>query len=215
MQEFTGNLDKLMASQRAFFDSGAARSYEFRAEQLRRLRHVIRANEAEIFKALKADMAKPELEAYVSEIGFLYDEIRFTLRRLRSWMKPRHVGTSLVAQPGRSFIISEPLGEVLIVSPWNYPFLLLMSPLVGAIAAGNCVVLKPSELAPHTAEVTEKVVTEAFAPEHVAVVQGGAETVQALLARKWDHIFFTGSTAVGRRRRIRCNRPPGWREVVR
>ncbi|MHB9144601.1 MAG: aldehyde dehydrogenase [Symbiobacteriia bacterium] len=198
MEQFTADLGRLITAQREFFDSGATRSYAFRAEQLRRLRRAIRAHEAEIFAALKMDMGKPEMEAYASEIGFVYEEIRHMLRRLRSWMAPKRVGTPLAAQPATSFILSEPLGEVLIISPWNYPFLLLVSPLLGAIAGGNCAVVKPSELAPHTAAVIEKVIAETFPAHYVATVQGGPDVAQVLLARQWDYIFFTGSGAVGR-----------------
>lgn len=191
-------LDALMEAQQTYFLSGATRSYEFRVEQLHRLKAAIQRYESEIMAALKQDLGKPDLEAYAGEVGFVYAELSHVLKELKTWMRPQRVSTPLTLQPGKSFVISEPLGKVLIISPWNYPFQLLIAPLIGALAAGNCAVLKPSELAPHTAQVVERLIGEIFAREYVAVVQGGVEASEALLARKWDHIFFTGSSSVGR-----------------
>ena len=192
------NLDALIEAQQAYFLSGATRSYEFRVQQLRRLRDAVQRYEPEIMTALKEDLGKPDLEAYAGEVGFVYAELRHVLKELKTWMRPKRVPTPLTLQPSSSFVISEPLGRVLIISPWNYPFQLLIAPLIGALAAGNCAVLKPSELAPYTAQVVERLIGDVFPREYVAVVQGGVEVAQALLARKWDHIFFTGSTSVGR-----------------
>jgi len=134
----------------------------------------------------------------MAEIGFLYTEIRHAVRHLRRWMQPRRVPTPLAIQPAVSWIQPEPYGQVLIIGPWNYPVQLLLAPLVGAIAAGNCAVLKPSELAPRTSEVVAGLIARTFPPEFVTVVTGGVEVAQELLSRRWDYIFFTGSTAVGR-----------------
>lgn len=192
------SLDALMQAQQAYFISGATLSWEFRVQQLRLLKDGIQRYEPEIMAALKQDLGKPGLEAYAAEIGFVYAELRHVLRNLKAWMRPQRVRTPLALQPSSSLVMSEPLGQVLIIAPWNYPFQLLIAPLIGAVAAGNCAVLKPSELAPHTAQVVERLITEIFPQEYVAVVQGGVETSQALLAEKWDYIFFTGSAAIGR-----------------
>jgi acyl-CoA reductase-like NAD-dependent aldehyde dehydrogenase len=189
----------LRTEQKKFFNSGKTKSYEFRVEQLKRLNEAIRVHEKEILKALKSDLNKSEAEAYLSEIGFLYEEIRFALKHLKKWMKPEKVSSPLVQWPARSYIESEPLGVVLIIAPWNYPFQLVISPLIGAIAAGNCAVLKPSEVSPHTAQVIEKLITQTFPNEYIAAVLGGVETSQALISEPWDHLFFTGGTEVGKK----------------
>lgn len=192
------SLDDLIAMQQAYFDSGVTRSYEFRVQQLRALKAAIQANEERILGALHADLRKPAYEAFITEVGFLYSEINHVLKHLAGWMKPRRVGTPLQMLPGRSAIHSEPRGRVLIIGPWNYPFQLILAPLVGAIAAGNAAVLKPSELAPATAAVLRDLVSQTFTAQYVAVVEGGVQTSQALLARRWDYIFFTGGGNVGR-----------------
>ncbi len=192
------SIDRLMAEQRAFFGTGQTRSYEFRVQQLKRLRAAIKEREDQVLEALRADMGRAAFEGYVAEVSFMYAEIDHTLKRLRSWMRPQRVPTPLLLQPSSSMIMSEPLGQVLIITPWNYPFQLAMAPLVGALAAGNVAVVKPSELAPHTARLITELIGATFPPELVATVEGGVEVSQALLARRWDHIFFTGSTAVGR-----------------
>lgn len=192
------DLDQLMRTQRAYFLSGATRSYEFRTQQLRRLRALIKEHEDQILAALDQDIGKPGFEAYTSEVGFMYEEIDYTLSSLASWMKPKRVRTPLILMPSSSQIIPEPMGQVLIIGPWNYPLQLVLSPLVGAIAAGNVAVLKPSELAPATSRLLAEIIPKAFSPEYITVVEGAVEVSQALLARHWDYIFFTGSTTVGR-----------------
>ena len=168
----SANIQNLRTQQNKFFKSGKTKGYEFRIQQLKALESAIRSHETEILKALKADLNKSETEAYISEIGFLYEEIRFALKHLKKWMKPWRVSTPVTQWPGRSYLFSEPLGSVLIIAPWNYPFQLVMSPLIGAIAAGNCTVLKPSELSSHTGRVIEKVISEAFPKEYISVVLG-------------------------------------------
>ncbi|MFM8313735.1 MAG: aldehyde dehydrogenase family protein, partial [Deltaproteobacteria bacterium] len=185
-------------SQKKFFFSGKTRSYEFRMESLKKLESAIRSQESEILGALKADLRKSELEAYVSELSFLYEEFKFIKKHLKSWMKPKKVSTPFTQWPGKSYLYSEPLGSVLIIAPWNYPFQLVMSPLMGAIAAGNCAVVKPSELAPHTSEVIRQIISKTFSEDYVAVVTGGVEVSKNLLSLPWDHLFFTGGTEVGR-----------------
>ena len=194
----TAEIPGIIEKQYEYFYSGATRSYDFRIEQLKRLKQMIKENEELIEDALKADLNKPKFEAYASEIGFMYEEINFTIEKLHKWMRPEKVDTPLIHQPSSSRIISEPLGVVLIIGAWNYPFQLTISPLVGAIAAGNCSLVKPSELAPRTSDVVAELVAKYFDPEYVAAVPGGVEVSQALLEHRYDHIFFTGSTQVGR-----------------
>lgn len=192
-------MEKLKKSQNEFFNFGKTKTYEFRVESLKKLEASIRSHEPQIIKALAKDLGKSETESYLSEIVFLYDEIRFALKHLKKWMKPRRVSTPFTQWPAQSYIYSEPVGSVLIIAPWNYPFQLVMSPLIGAIAAGNCAVLKPSELSNHTSRLIEEIITKTFPREYVAVVLGGVETSQALVTQPWDHLFFTGGTEVGRK----------------
>lgn len=191
-------ISTVLQKQERFYHSGKTRDVEFRLEQLSKLRAAIQEYETRILDALAADMKKPQFEAYVSEVGFIYQEINYVLKHLNRWTKPQRVSTPLLHQPGSSRIYTEPKGEVLIISPWNYPFQLLISPMIGAIAAGNCVVLKPSEIAPHTSRVVRDMIQSHFPEEFVAVFEGGVEITQQLLNERFDHIFFTGSTAVGK-----------------
>ncbi|HEX7846561.1 MAG TPA: aldehyde dehydrogenase [Chitinophagaceae bacterium] len=189
-------LDKL----RRYFESGITRSYSFRKEQLKKLKRAILDNEQELYAALHADLKKSPEESWVTELGMVVAEINAALKNLRNWMEPERVGTNLLNLPSSSRIINEPLGVVLIIAPWNYPFQLLINPLVGAIAAGNCVVLKPSESASATEAAIRKLVETTFEEEYILYVEGeGATVVPALVnAFTFDHIFYTGSTAVGR-----------------
>ncbi len=195
MQETTA-IQSLIQKQREFFATGQPKDLAFRREQLQRLKQVIIEDETAIINAVKADLRRPELEAYfeMSPLG----EINFALKHLKSWTKPQKVPGTAAQFPASSFIYPEPLGVVLIIGPWNYPFQLLISPLVGAIAAGNCAILKPSEIAVNTSKVIRDLITKTFDPAYIAVVEGGVETSQALLAEKFDHIFFTGGTKIGR-----------------
>jgi len=188
----------LILRQRQHFNTGATRPLAFRQDQLRRLQSAIEARDAEILAALRADLRKPAHEAYTSEIGLVLSDIRYALKHLPSWMKPQRRRLPPIAWPGKGFILPEPFGIALIIGPWNYPFQLLFSPLVGALAAGNCIVLKPSEFAPHTARVISKLITDTFLSEHITVVEGDRQTAEALLLEKFDTIFFTGSTSVGK-----------------
>ncbi len=184
--------------QRRFFDSNQTRSYEFRRQSLLRLKQAIKNQTPAILEALRKDLKKPDVESYLSEIAFVQKEIFYTLRHLKQWMKPRRVGTPWLQWIARSHVQTEPMGVVLIIGPWNYPFQLLLSPLVGALAAGNCAVLKPSELAPATAETVTRLIAETFDPAVVTSVPGDVQVSQALLEQQWDYIFFTGSVGVGR-----------------
>lgn len=193
--------EKLYEAQQRFFESGATKAYAFRRKQLRILKEAVKSNEKEILHALYIDLHKSTAEAYGTEIGFLYQEIAYILRHLNDWMKPQRVPTPLMAQPASSYIYREPLGLTLLIAPWNYPFQLLMAPLAGAIAGGNCAVLKPSEEAPHTAAVIDKLIHDHFPKEYISVIQGdGSVLVPDMLQRfRFDHVFFTGSAAVGKK----------------
>jgi aldehyde dehydrogenase (NAD+) len=187
----------LLKRQRVFFATGQTRDVNFRIEQLKRLRQAVVAYAPRVLEALKADLGKPELEAYVTEVGVL-QEIDFALKHIRSWAKPQKVSVPAQQWPASAWIQAEPLGVVLIIGPWNYPFQLMLSPLVGAIAAGNCTILKPSELAPATSQLVADLISKTFDSHYITVVEGDVHTSQALLAEKFDHIFFTGGTAIGK-----------------
>jgi aldehyde dehydrogenase (NAD+) len=183
---------------RASFESGRTRPLAYRQRQLEGLARFLKILEPEIERALHDDMGRPSFEAYPSEIALIVSELALVRRKLGSWTKPQRVPTAMPCQPGRSYIYREPLGVGLIIGPWNYPLQLLLLPLVGAMAAGNCVVLKPSELAPATSSLIATRLPEFLDPASVGVVEGGAAETTALLAERFDHIFFTGGETVGR-----------------
>jgi aldehyde dehydrogenase (NAD+) len=185
---------------RRYYKSGAAASYAFRKKSLQKLRTAVLKYEEEIYTALQTDLKKSREETWVTEIGFLLAEIKAIEKGLKGWMRRERVGTNLLNLPSRSYIYKEPLGVVLIIGPWNYPLQLLLAPLAGAIAAGNCAVLKPSEAAPATASVMRRIIEEAFSPEYIFYMEGdGAEVVPQLMKDfRFDHLFYTGSTAVGK-----------------
>jgi aldehyde dehydrogenase (NAD+) len=186
---------------RTFFDSGATRSYAFRKKQLHLLKRAIEQYEQAIYEALYADLKKSPEECWVTENGMVLGEINQAIKNLHRWMKPARVSTNLLNQPSSSRIYAEPLGVVLVVGPWNYPFQLPIKPAVGAIAAGNCVVIKTSEFAPATSAILKKIISETFDPNYIRLVGGdGAQVVPHMMRGfDFDHVFFTGSTAVGQR----------------
>lgn len=186
-------------TQKEYFQSSATLPLEFRLAQLRSLYRGIKRFEPQILEALRSDLGKSAEESYMSEIGMCLTEIRHTARHLREWSRPQRVPTPLMHFPGSSRIVREPRGVCLIIAPWNYPFLLAVGPMISAIAAGNCVTLKPSEYAPATAAVLEKMLDVCFEGRFCRTVTGGAEVSAAETARPYDMIFFTGSTAVGRK----------------
>ena len=192
------SISQTLTRLREFFALGKTKDVEFRIAQLKKLKEGIRKYEPEIMASLYEDMRKPPFESYASEIGILYTEIDHVIRHLRSWSRLRRVATPIIHFLSQSRVYQEPYGVVLIISPWNYPFQLAIAPLIGAIAAGNCILLKPSELSPATSATIEKMITELFYPDYMAVFQGEAEETKKLLEEKFDYIFFTGSTAVGR-----------------
>ena len=170
----------------------------FRKESLKKLLHNIIENEEAIIKALYDDFKKPAFEAVLTETNYVISDLKETIKNIDSWAKPKKVFASLLNFPSSDFIYSEPYGNVLILSPWNYPFQLALCPLVAAVAAGNKVTLKPSELTPNTSNIISKIITETFAVKDVVVVTGDATIAQELLNQRWDYIFFTGSVAVGK-----------------
>lgn len=183
--------------QRKFFESGATRSYEVRMKQLRKIKQAIIDYADDIEKALKQDIGRPPFEAHIETTTAL-DEVKHAIKHLKKWMAPKKVGTTFFAQPGRSRIESTPLGVTFIMGPYNYPFLLTIQPLIGAIAAGNTAIIKPSSLNPAVADVIERIVENNFGEDYVKVFKGSTEVTNELLKEKFDHIFFTGSPRVGR-----------------
>ncbi len=189
---------RLLEGQRMFFAGGLTKGLDFRLEQLQKLQTAIGEREDEITEALRQDLGKSPLEAYATEVGFVLKSLSVAAKNLKYWVSDRKVGTPFYLQPAKSRIIYEPYGNTLIMSPFNYPFQLLMEPLIGAIAAGNTCILKPSEQAPATAQVVERLIGETFSDIYIAVVNGGVETNHNLLCLPFDYIFFTGSKAVGK-----------------
>ena len=189
-------VENILEKQRQFFATGKTKEISFRIEQLERLKQAILDRQQAICDAVNADLRRSEFEAYF-EIAAV-SEVKYALKRLKSWTKPKKVAMPLDQFPASAWIYPEPLGVVLIIGPWNYPFQLLINPLIGAIAAGNCAILKPSEIAENTSRLVADLVRDTFDPAFVAAIEGGVETSQQLLAQKFDRIFFTGGTKIGR-----------------
>lgn len=192
------DIPRLTADLRKTFTGGITRPIEWRKRQLESLRRMLEEQEGGLIAAARADLGKPVFEAFTAEIALLVREIAHTLRELEDWVKPQKVSTPLVQQPGESYIVRESLGVVLIIGPWNYPLQLVLAPLIGAIAAGNCAVLKPSELTPNCSNALAHWVPQYLDRSAFAVVEGGVPETSALLAQRFDHIFYTGGGAVGR-----------------
>jgi aldehyde dehydrogenase (NAD+) len=192
------NIKNIAEAQRSFYASGSTRDTAFRRDALLKLKRMIRENETAIMEALKADLNKSPFESYASEIGQVLKEIDLHLRRLKCWSKTERKASPFVIFPSRSYIVKEPYGNVLIIAPWNYPFNLMITPLVGAISAGNCAVLKPAHYSVHTSALLKKMISETFKEEYITVIQGGREENQALLQERFDYVFFTGSPTLGK-----------------
>lgn len=187
----------IVAKQHDFFKTGTTKSYQSRIESLNKLKAVLIKYETEMHDALKQDLGKPEFESYLSETGFSLHDLSSTIKSLKGWMKPKCTMTSLLTQPGSSKIHYSPLGVNLIISPYNYPINLTISPLIAAIAAGNTAVIKTSEMTPACSAIIRKIITETFAPEYIAYIEGEVPETTLLLQQKFDHIFFTGSPRIG------------------
>lgn len=191
-------IKELVKKQRKYFLSGATLSYASRMEALERIRLALDKYEKKLCDALYQDLHKSAFESRMAEIGMTRAELNYCRKHLAGWMRREHVKTSLANFHAKSFTIAEPYGVTLVMAPWNYPVMLCLEPLINAVAAGNCVILKPSAYAPHVSAVLAEMLKDCFSPEHVAVVEGGRAENNALLEQRFDHIFFTGSTAVGK-----------------
>ena len=192
------NIDIILEKQKKFFQSGASLSVDFRIKMLKKLYSAIEKHEVEIAKALEADLGKSFEEAFMCEIGLAKTEISYMLPRIKKFAAEKRVKTPLAQFPAKSYTKALPYGNTLIMSPWNYPFLLTIEPLADAIAAGNTAIIKPSAYAPATSDVVEKIIEEVFPQEYISVITGGRKENEALLKKKFDFIFFTGSTNVGK-----------------
>ncbi|MCW6061342.1 aldehyde dehydrogenase [Clostridium sporogenes] len=192
------SIGDMLKKQKSFFEKGYTKDINFRIETLKKLKHNIKMNENNIFKALKIDLNKSEFETFITEIGIVYDEINGAIKNIKKWSKPKKVKTPITNFLASSYIYNEPYGVALIIAPWNYPVQLIMAPLVGAISAGNCVLLKPSELAVETEKIIVKIIKETFSDEYIGVVTGGVKVSEALLKEKFDYIFYTGGINVGK-----------------
>jgi aldehyde dehydrogenase (NAD+) len=184
--------------QRDFFHTSQTKEVSFRIQQLKTLKQAIIENEAAIFNALKADLNKPVVESFNAEILLVIKEIEYAIKNIKNWTKPKKAEVPWQFFPASAKIYPEPLGVVLILGAWNYPFQLVVAPLIGAIAAGNCAIIKPSEIASHTSNLIVEIFEKYFDKSYLAAIEGGVETSQTLLAEKFDHIFFTGGAAVGK-----------------
>ena len=192
------HIEEILARQRAFFHSGATLSVDFRIENLKKLYGTVQKYEQEIGEALNTDLGKSDFEGFMCETGLVLSELHYMIRHTRKFARERRVHTPLAQFASRSFRKPSPYGNTLIMSPWNYPFLLTLDPLADAIAAGNTAIVKPSAYSPATSAVIEKIISECFDPRYVAVVTGGREKNAALLEQKFDLVFFTGSQSVGK-----------------
>nr|WP_319488658.1 aldehyde dehydrogenase [uncultured Caproiciproducens sp.] len=192
------NIEEIVQTQQAFFASDATKSVAFRVNALKELKAAILKKQQALYAAMKSDLNKSEFETYMTELGMVLDELRFVIKHISGWAKKKAVHTPLAQFHSRSFKMSEPHGVVLIMAPWNYPFQLSLEPLIGAIAAGNCAILKPSAYAPQTSQIISDIIADCFPSEYVTVVQGGRQENQSLLNQRFDYIFFTGSVAVGK-----------------
>ncbi|PKL85059.1 MAG: aldehyde dehydrogenase [Ignavibacteriae bacterium HGW-Ignavibacteriae-1] len=192
------DIDLLLHKQRDFFDSNRTKEISFRIDMLKKLYAIIEKNENRIIDALYLDLHKGITEAYTSEISFILKEIEKAISSLKKWNKPKKVWTPLINFPAKSYYCYEPYGIALIIAPWNYPFGLTMSPLIGAISAGNCAILKPSEMSVNTAKLMSDLINSNFPPEYIRVVEGDAEAAKLLINKQINYIFFTGSTEVGK-----------------
>lgn len=197
MENMNIGLDELLQKQKDYFRTGETRDIEFRISKLKRLKKAIKIYEQKVLEALRKDLGKPEQESFFSEVGGIYASIDLFVKNIAKWTKARAVNTPIV-QYGESYIEYEPYGSVLIIVPFNYPFQLAMEPLIGAIASGNTVVVKPSELAPETEKVISDIIREAFDESYVASVCGGVDVITKLLSLRFDYIFFTGSVRIGK-----------------
>lgn len=190
--------DQIVANQRSFFRSEATKSISFRIEQLKKLKAVLQKNEDLLMKAIHQDFHKSEFDTYSNELGLVYTDINEAIKKVKHWSKTKRVGTNLINFPAKSYIIPEPLGVALVIGAWNYPYQLAFAPIVAALAAGCTVVLKPSELPSNTSRAMAQVINENFNANYLTVVEGGVQETTSILEQRFDKIFFTGSSKVGK-----------------
>lgn len=191
-------VESMIKEQRHYYYQSQTKNIAFRKEQLIILKRTIQKYEEQVLEALKNDLNKNEFEAYSTEVGIVYDSINYLLKNIDQWAKPKSVKTPLHFQPGKSYIVREPYGVTLVIAPFNYPFQLVMEPLIGAIIGGNTAIVKPSEASIHTTNIIKIILEEAFEPQYIRVVEGEKDMVTALIHAPFDFIFFTGSVAVGK-----------------
>lgn len=191
-------MNTLTKKQKQFFNNGQTRKVAYRKEQLRKLKTILKENEQDIFDALQSDFSKPTFEAFGTELFVIYQEIDHLISNLDKWAKPKKVTRSLINFPSKSYIQPQPLGVSFIISPWNYPIQLTLNPALGSIAAGNCTILKPSEISTHTTDLLVRIINDNFDPGFLHVVQGGPDITQSVLDQPLDYIFYTGSARVGK-----------------
>ncbi|WP_336069213.1 aldehyde dehydrogenase [Mesoflavibacter sp. CH_XMU1404-2] len=191
-------IEAIVNSQKEFFKTGKTKNIDYRKQLLKQLQSELIKQENNITKALYDDFKKPEFESVISETAIVLQDLKRTIKHIDKWAKPKRVFPSLLNFPSSDYLYSEPYGTALIIAPWNYPYQLALAPLIGAVAAGNTVVLKPSELTPNTSALLSKIITTIFPPKFVTVVEGGVDTSTQLLNQVWDYIFFTGSVGVGK-----------------
>ena len=189
----------LLQKQKEFFNTVTTKDISFRIENLKKLHRLIEENESRIFEVLYLDLHKSKTESYTSEIAYVLKEISLAIKQLKKWNKPVKAGTTLINKPGKSHFIYEPYGITLIIGPWNYPFGLIFTPLIGAVAAGNCVIIKPSEISEHTSDLISELINNNFPDYYIKVVNGDASVSQLLINENIDYIFFTGSNQVGKK----------------
>lgn len=192
------NITEIIKKQRIYFEKHQTKDVVYRIKKLKELKEIIESRKNEIFKALESDLGKCETESYMTEVGMVLDDLGYIIKHTKKWSKREYHLTPLAQFPSSSYRIAEPYGITLIISPWNYPFLLTMQPLIGAICAGNCAIIKPSEFSPATSKIMQSLIKEVFDESYVAVILGNKDVCQELLQNKFDYIFYTGGTNVGK-----------------
>jgi len=192
------DIPKIVQQQKSFFNSNATKEVNLRIETLKKLKLILKENEEKLYTAIYTDFKKSEFETYLTELSLIYNELNDAIRNLKKWSKQKRVSTNLANFPAKSYIIPEPLGTILVISAWNYPYQLSLIPAISAIAAGNTVVIKPSEIPNNTSKILAELINSNFDKKYLCIIEGGVETTTELLQQKWDKIFFTGSTPVGK-----------------
>jgi aldehyde dehydrogenase (NAD+) len=192
------DIPKIVQQQKSFFNSNATKEVNLRIDTLKKLKLILQENEDKLYTAIYTDFKKSQFETYLTELSLIYNEINDAISNLKKWSKQKRVSTNLANFPAKSYIIPEPLGIILVISAWNYPYQLSLIPAISAIAAGNTVVIKPSEIPNNTSKILAELINTNFDENHLTIIEGGVETTTELLQQKWDKIFFTGSTPVGK-----------------